>query len=471
MAEERKKKHLSEDQWANLIAQGFALPEPDGEVRYSLAWENATACFWKYEAGCWRVVDQLTLMGKVRARIVLSEPFTMARGRDVVAQMPFEVQRYDVIDDGWLAFRDGSWFPDTGEFAPHAPSRFATASVDADFGNLPAWRGTRFAAFLDEVCVHQDGTANADMALLLQEMFGYCLLSSSARAVSFFLSGEGRNGKGVLLDLLRHMLNADRVSQMSLSELTASRFATSALVGKLLNIADETNTSREAVSDLFKKLVAVDTIDAERKFGEKFRFKPRCKHIFNVNGVPTFDGFGPAMRERIITVPFYRQFSKEERDYDLGKKLLAEMPSVIAWAMEGLRRLKSRNLIFTEYAASTEMLDSFEHLSDPFAEFASGWERHADPFPFKDFYREYAEWCEANGRHKASSKKIALRVAARAGRSVPIWDPRSGNSVAGVCLRRRPEALPPGAVVQPVLPTGEADRMASDFGGRVVNDE
>lgn len=453
----RKQALYTNDQWANSVARRFLLTEPipmladvdvtnenkgsndTGYIAYSLLWESCTQSLWKYDKGYWSVLDQETSIGIIRSMIVSTEPFTGTRGEDIFEQLKYEVDRYDVVPDGWIAFKDVSWNPETDEVGEHSPARYATVNAEAEYHHLADWKdeGTKFRKFMRSICVDDKGAYLPAMETLLQEMFGYCLLSQSRKAVSFFLSGGGRNGKGVLLNLLRHMIGHSRTKSMSLTDLTASRFATASLVGMRLNVADETNTNTEALSDLFKKLIANDTITAERKYGNSFDFKPRCKYFFNVNGIPSFDTFDFAMKERIIAIPFKRKFLEAERDIYLLESLLKEMPVVTSWAVDGLRRLKKNKMIFTKFKESQDILDTFEQVSDPLADFLTGWEKSVDKYPYYVFYNEFSEWCKDNGRYRASSKKISIRLAEKIGESTTMWDPIKKNAVTAIYLTKK----------------------------------
>jgi putative DNA primase/helicase len=428
------------------IAKNFAqlLKFQGGEKAQTLTcYEVQTQTFWQYQAGVWLAKNREDIHAEVRRFCMMTEAtatLTMGKIRDITDQLTFEVDRHDVLKDGWIAFEDGSWNPDTNEFADHAPERFATIKVKALYNNLPKPEDAPiFHKFLSEVCVDEELKPLPGMKDLLQEMFGYCLMASSERAVSFFLTGRGRNGKGVLSGILQEIMGAERVSNMALEDLTTDRFASSALVGKRLNIADETNTHRDAASSMFKKLVAVDNVQAQRKFEGSFSFKPRCKYIFLVNGIPTFDGFDYALRERIIPIPFFRSFSEEERDYTLKARIIAgELPAVVAWAMEGLRRLQERNLRFTITEQSRDCLNQFEDASSSLAEFFNeGWEISDTAYPARDFYVEFVEWTKKTGRKQMSSNRVSREMIDKTGKGKRVWHAASGFSVPGLMIRRR----------------------------------
>lgn len=454
---------------ARYFGQSYKLPVPSGDVKFSLCWEKSTRIFWEYRDGVWTSVERDDLLSAIRSHVMEVEPwnkYTTNTGEDIIKQLKYEVESRHELDDGWIAFNDGVWNPDTDEFAEHAPRRFATVKVNADYLNLPDYRTAKdFMKYLDDICVDEKLKPLEPMRLLLQEIAGYVLLADSERGVSFFLSGNARNGKGVFLDLIRCQVSPERVSNMSLTQLTTSNFSTSALVGKRVNVADETNTSKEAVADIFKKLVTVDTITGERKYGDKFNFKPRCKYFFNVNGIPTFDGFDLAVKERIIAVPFHRFFSKEERDWTLKKRIIAnEMPQFVAWAIEGLRRLMKNRLNFTTYRESEMMLNAFENASSSVAEFYSeGWKQATGKgTPTYVVKGMYDTFCKETRRKEVSSNRFTRETESRFGKSDgKVMDKGKGYPV-------------PSLNVERVFIVGEGEiqtePLALAFGGKVVDE-
>jgi putative DNA primase/helicase len=55
---------------------------------------------------------------------------------------------------------------------------------------------------------------------------------------------------------------------------------------------------------------------------------------------------------RAIILPFNRRFSEAEQDKQIERKFAQELPGILVWAVEGLRRLQSRGLF--EVPASAE---------------------------------------------------------------------------------------------------------------------
>jgi putative DNA primase/helicase len=430
------------------FAESFLLDPPGQVVKYSLCYEVQTQTFWKYHEGVWEAVERDDLIMLLRKKLrSLTDPLTMAKLRDIIEQAAMDVDRHNELNDGWISFNDGSWFPDTDEFAEHSPERFATIKVNALYNNLPKLEdGPDFSKFIKDICVDEGGEYFPEMADQLQEMCGYFLMSSSERAVSFFLSGKGRNGKSVLSGIVQEMIGQARVSNMALDELTADKFATSALVGKRLNVGDETNTHKDSTSAMFKKLVSVDRLKAERKFRDSFSYKPRAKYLFLVNGTPTFDGFDEAMKARIICIPFFRFFTEAERDWTLKERIVKnEMPVVIAWAMDGLRRLKRNKLRFTSTPQSQELLQQFENASSSLSEFFDErWEKSTEPYPATDFFEEYVQWCKDTGRRSMGNTRVGREIAERCGKGRHMRHLVTKAIVRGImCQRKMVKELPP----------------------------
>ena len=66
---------------------------------------------------------------------------------------------------------------------------------------------------------------------MIQELFGYTLYRGYDVSVVFILFGTGRNGKGVLLKLLRKMVGTENITSRKLQELTNDVFAKADLYG------------------------------------------------------------------------------------------------------------------------------------------------------------------------------------------------------------------------------------------------
>lgn len=267
-----------------------------------------------------------------------------------------------------------------------------------------------FLKFLGEVLVLNDGvTPDEDMILFMQELFGYCLLEGVQAHATFFFYGSGRNGKSVLLDVLRSLIGDEYIANMTIQTLTTNRFSTFNLMGKKLNIASE-EESKYIKSDMFKSLVAGDPITMERKYQDPISYRPQVKFLFATNVIPGFDSTDPAIRDRVHIIPFYRYFAPEDRDPSLLNKLKSELGPILAWAIEGAKRLIDNGYKFTVPNAVKEMSSTFQSEQSSaltfFEENYAVTSNMDDYVKKSDVYSLYQSWCRANGRQAMGSSRF-----------------------------------------------------------------
>jgi putative DNA primase/helicase len=331
---------------------------------------------------------------------------------DIVAQMKWACKRkVETMVSPYIAFTDQLYNCETFAYEPFDRNRVCIfrlpfASIELS-DPCPRWH-----RFLNEVLVF-DGTTKPDPELttVMQEIFGFYLLPDLKAHKVFFLVGGGANGKSVLLNVLESMLGDDQVSAMSVQTLTTNHFATSALIGKKLNVCNE-EESKYMRSDRFKALISGDRIDGERKYGDRFSFRPTTKYIFATNEMPTFDGLNMGLRRRIVIVPFHRTLQDHEQNRNLTQELLTELPGIVAWALAGARKLVEQKYLFSEAKAIRTSATEFESaISSPLMYFREEWQ--VDIFNEQwvattDLYQKYANWCIAVGK-KSMSRISFLR--------------------------------------------------------------
>jgi P4 family phage/plasmid primase-like protien len=219
------------------------------------------------------------------------------------------------------------------ELLPHDPVYGLRGQLPVSYkpdAICPNWR-----KFLKQIFPED---ANDGKKFLLQQFFGYTLLRDCRFHVCLFMYGTGRNGKSTVLDVLKLMLGSENVSNMSLADLS-ERFRPAFLVGKMVNMARETNAKTPTMTELFKNLVTGEEIDTERKYGEQFTFRPYAKLMVAMNEPPVIPDKTPGFSERVIVLNFLRRFAKEEQTSNLYLKLGEEIDGIFIWALEGVKFL------------------------------------------------------------------------------------------------------------------------------------
>ncbi len=96
------------------------------------------------------------------------------------------------------------------------------------------------------------------------------------------LYGVGSNGKSVFLALLESLVGGDNISSESLQRLEFDKYITAKLYGKLVNICGDIPDIKMNKSKIFKKLTSgLDSIDAENKYQDPFKFHNTAKLVFS----------------------------------------------------------------------------------------------------------------------------------------------------------------------------------------------
>lgn len=315
----------------------------------------------------------------------------------------------------------------TGSLRAHERGDLLTKLAPVGFD--PGAPCTRWLAFLGRVLAQR-----ADLIAFLQRAVGYMLTGETSEQCFFFLFGTGANGKSTFLSTLAAMLG-DYACRISADALMVTRDAIprdlARLPGVRLAIASELEAGQRLHEARVKDLTGGDRIAARLLYSEAFEFTPACKLVLYGNHRPTIRGADHGMWRRVRLVPFTERISKAERDEGLNAKLLAELPGILAWAVDGCRawqqeRLGSAQAVSeatAEYQAEQDVLGAFlaercvvradysepaKALYDAYTSWAlSGNER---AMTLTAFGRALEERGFAKGKRSGSRERLGLRL-------------------------------------------------------------
>jgi putative DNA primase/helicase len=270
-------------------------------------------------------------------------------------------------------------------------------------------------AFLD--CVT---AGDAELIKFLQRFIGYCLTGYTKEHVFLFIYGTGRNGKGTFVNTIQKIWG-DYAATASIATFLASKgdrhpTELAKLRGKRLVIAQETPQGRVWDEAKIKALTGGDRISAHFMRQDDFEFDPMFKLIITGNHKPRLTCVDPAMRARLLMVPFTVQIPPEQIDKDLMAKLRPEWPAILRWAMDGCLEWQKMGLAPpTVVRAATENYFSGQ---DSFTQWLED-ECDAEPgnnFKFAssaDLYASWSTYCKDNGDEPGSQKAFAELLESR----------------------------------------------------------
>lgn len=233
----------------------------------------------------------------------------------------------------------------TGDFRPGEPSDFIKAVCPTEWQGMDA-QAPNWEKFLLEVF---DG--DEELVAYVQRLFGYSLTGLSQEHVLPILWGQGRNGKGTLLETLSHVLGELAQPVQAEMLLDQGRVRSSAgpsadlmkLRGARMVWASETDEGRRLNAGKVKWLTGGDSISARPPYGKReITFKPTHTLFLITNHKPRIAGDEYALWKRIHLIPFSLSFVPDpelanERlaDKALPQKLKEEAPGILAWLVRG----------------------------------------------------------------------------------------------------------------------------------------
>ncbi len=204
-----------------------------------------------------------------------------------------------------------------------------------------------------------------ERTLLLQEYLGACLagLTTKFQRALILYGPKGNDGKSVLLKVAQSLFPFDALAAVAPKHI-AQRFGPADLVGKDLNtVADIPGDVLEDATELMQAITG-DRLRADRKNRDPVTFVPRAGHIFSCNKLPGTKNQTDGFWRRFMVLMMTHAFTREERDPDLDKKLLAEIPGILAWALAGLPRLLTAG-DYTVPPSTARLMNVWRTESDP----------------------------------------------------------------------------------------------------------
>ena len=253
---------------------------------------------------------------------------------------------------------------------------------------------------------------------ILQEWFGYSLVTTTAEQKFLLLIGEGRNGKGVVCEALTAVLGEENVSNVPL-EVFGDKFQLAGTIGKLANIATEVGELARTAEATLKQFTGGDRMYFDRKNRPGVNIRPTARLVLSANNRPKFADTSNGVWRRMILIPFNLQIPPERMDRDLVKKLKSELSGILNWAVRGEQRLREQRG-FTESRVVTEALSEYRQESNPASVFLAD-HVEADPcgtVPCSELYKGYQEWCVQTGNKPLNDTGFGKEITRQFGKAV-----------------------------------------------------
>ena len=405
----------------DALALGFADLHTN-DLRYVAVWGR----WLMWDGMRWRFDDTLVAYSLVRKicraaaaqcnRERIAPALASAKTVAAVATLARSDRRLAATVDQWdtdtwsLNTPDGVIDLRSGKLRVHRVvdymTKVTTVSPDRNTAT-PIW-----FAFLKTITKGDD-----DLIAFMQRMTGYALTGSTKEHALFFLHGIGANGKSTFINAITGIIGGYHTTA-PIENFTAStqeRHPTdlAGLRGARLVTAIETEEGRKWAESKIKALTGGDRIAARFMRQDFFQYVPSFKLLIAGNHKPGLRSVDEAMRRRFNLIPFAVTIPPDERDQQIGDKLKAEWPGILAWMIDGCIAWQREGL--KPPAAVTAATDAYLESQDAITAWIddqcdrnpNAWERS------KILFASWKIWAERSGEICGDTKTFRDRLEAR----------------------------------------------------------
>ena len=312
---------------------------------------------------------------------------------EVIKQMKYRCQKIDQSTIFPIKFNNG--YIENGEFVDLVIDSFTPYHINVDYD-----MNAEPVEVVDNYVNHLTNN-NEEYKDLLFEILGHTLIVDPEfkrlLAKFFIFIGDGGNGKGTLLQIIKTVLGTKNASGMSISELSDERYLPS-FKGKLANLGDDIQD--QAIDDrnmkVLKNISTCDYISTRElyKSAEDMYFTGSL--IFTSNHMLKSWEKGGSYKRRVLWLPMYTKVKKKDPKFITNLTSDKALKYWIKLIVDGYKRLY-KNGGFTFSQIVKDFNDSYHEENNPALMYLDDYTR--EDFiknPVRDVYDDYRQWCEDN---------------------------------------------------------------------------
>ncbi len=267
---------------------------------------------------------------------------------------------------------------------------------------------------------------NEEDSKVMFEIFGFFLYKDYFIEKAIMFVGDGRNGKGKTIDLMKRFLGADNCCSVSLNQLSDGGFRVWDLFGNMANLAGDLSSNALKDTAILKQTTGRDLIGADRKNKSTINFVNYAKHVFACNDLPRVYDFSRGFWERWILFEFpytfvkksvYDKLSEKEKEQNklmdifIIDKLTTEeeLSGLLNESIEGLHRiLKQKD--FSYSIGVNEVKRFWVRKSDSFTAFAMDHlkEDYNESISKARLRKAFSRYCKEHKIRGASDRNIKV---------------------------------------------------------------
>jgi putative DNA primase/helicase len=405
--------------------------------KYRFKYLEDAKTFFRYNGTCYEYCSEESLNNMCQSELAqYRQLFTKNSLRDFIhfsiGDNFIKTEQAQQDQLRYLTLQNGLYDLEQETLRPHTPDIFTANLLPYNYD--PQAQCPRFLQYLDEVFLGDMETIH-----FIQEAVGYIFHRTIPKPTLFFLIGSGSNGKSVFIDTITNLIGQENSCSISLNSLTNEYYLLN-LFNKMLNVSSETPRKKYINTDLVKAVVGGDWVTGRLPYKPPTKFRAFAKHFFAMNEAPEIHDDSHGMWRRLYIVDFPRCFREDEMDVFLSSKLKQELSGIFNWSIEGYKRLREENFIFSQGTGMQKSKQTYKIDNNSVLSFLTECIRKATPddaVKFKLVYDVYMQFCQSEGFKSIDSKKEFRKRLEDLGYSV-THSTKMGNSLCihGVALSK-----------------------------------
>lgn len=251
---------------------------------------------------------------------------------------------------------------------------------------------------------------DAELIDYVQQIVGMAAVGRVYMESLVIAYGEGRNGKSTFWNTIARVLGTYS-GNMSSDTLTVGckrnvKPELAEAKGKRLIIAAELEEGMRLNTAVVKQMCSTDEIFAEKKYKDPFSFTPSHTLVLYTNHLPRVGANDPGTWRRLIVIPFHARIEGAGDVKNYADYLVSEAaPAVMAWIIEGAKKVISRNFHIPCPACVEDAIKSYRedndwlgHFMDECCEVDAGGVAKSGAV-----YQEYRSYCMRTGEYTRST--------------------------------------------------------------------
>ena len=284
----------------------------------------------------------------------------------------------------------------TGEVSPHCPEDLHTQYTPVALA-APGTPCPRWTQFLNEIMC-----GDQELVDYLQRVVGYILTGRMDEQCFFLFYGCGSNGKSTFINTIKHLMGSygrqvDFKTFMDMNRGDGPRNDLAMLVGKRFVVSPEGKEGVALDEPVVKQFTGGDPMTVRFLNKEFFEYQPVGKIVLATNHRPIVKGMDMGIWRRMRLVPFLASFDETMADPDLGNKLMAEMPAILRWAVDGAQLWQKQRLGIPTAVREATMsyrsaMDVFQTFIDDRCDVSATAKEGSQAM-----YDAYTNWCASAG--------------------------------------------------------------------------